>query len=78
MRLNRFTMAGNENISSVGFVRAKDVENNVELYRHSQEAMAMIAQNVPKNTQKAYTARIKEWEVRTNFVFQLNCRIINA
>lgn len=69
-------MAGPDS-PSVGFVRTKDLENNVELYRYGQEAMAMVAENVPKNTQKSYMPKIKEWEVRTIFPRKSNDNAAN-
>lgn len=58
------------NFSSTDFAatqRQRDMDNDVELFRHGQEAFQLIEENRPKNTKKNYEAKFKEWDVRSNF-----------
>jgi hypothetical protein len=41
----------------------RDIENDVELHRHGQEALALIYTSQPKNTLKSYSLLQKEFEV---------------
>jgi hypothetical protein len=44
----------------------RDIENDVELHRHGQEALALTYTCQPKNTLKSYSPAQKEWEVSSN------------
>ena len=50
-------------------VQEQDLHNNVELFQHGQEALALALNNRPKNTSKNYDPKIKEWDVRETRVW---------